>query len=716
MTANRLPAVTRTRGTQPPNVTQQAPAQRQATTRSKPVHHHVRPSRHGFRYRAIIAALTAFVCVCPMIGTTSPASAAALPDDRGYELVSPPDAQGVSTLALLDATSETLLRPFSAVARDGSAVLWRAATALPGDLNSAGLFDVYRSVRGSKAWETNYAGPPRLTGGAIPANPAFTSPNLDQTLWETFNASIDPSDHDPAESAGAAAPFRYQDEYRIGADGTYVHVNRGSIEVPAASEGPSFVGASEDLRKVMFVTDRQLEPDAPVGGTATYWTDGQSTKVVSKDETGAPLVGSIRNIGLSANGSIAVILSEDAKTLYVWSAQTGTTVKAVGPVFPSTPGGGDLGVEAISADGKQVLFFTAAPLTAGDTDTSRDLYQYNTSTGQITLVSAPSGGGGLGNSDACAAGLPNSGRCDVWPVVSSSDGSVVYFVSPEQLVSGQGVDGGVNLYRAAHGDIHYVATIDASDPVFQGGSAGPGFNAVTGPKTRHVRLSPDGSKLLFESRAPLTGYDNAGFLEVYVYDSSSGAVVCASCRPNGTPPTGDSTLYQISGLVGAKIGGDYQMTSANTDEHGDRIFFNSRDAITTEDVNGRNDVYQYTVASRTPALISTGRSPNDSAYLGNGVDGRDVFFYTTDSLVPQDRNGAVYKVYDARVDPFPPPPSEPSSCQGAACRNDEAAPPPGAQGSGRVAPRRPPSSVAPKVAASRVVVSGHDRSRAAARV
>lgn len=659
--------------------------------------YHVGRRRLGSRHRASVALLVACASACPLIGVASSAWAESLPDGRGYELVSPADAGGASAWSLLDPTSQGRLQAWGAVARDGSAVIWRATTALPGVPESSGLFDTYRSVRGSGSWESGYAAMPRLTGGVIPPDLQFASPNVDRLLWDTFNATTDPSDHDPAGSVPMSDPHRYQDLYVTGADGSIVHVNRGSIEVPVASEGPGFIGASEDLRKVMFTSDRQLEPEAPAGGaTSTYWTDGQTTKWISKDETGAPLTGDFHSIGLSGDGSLATILSEDRKTLYAWSAQSDVTVKAVGPVFPSAAQG-DVVVDSISADGKRIFFSTAESLSGDDTDTSRDLYKYDTSNHQTTLVSVPSGGGPLGNSDGCAASLPSHAQCDVSPVIESRDGSVVYFVSPERLVSGQGVDGGVNLYRAAGGEIRFVATLDPSDPVFEG-------NGVTTVRTRHVRLTPDSSKLLFESRAKLTGYDNAGFMEVYLYDPGSGSVVCASCRPSGAPPTADSTLFQYSGPSSPKIGGDPQISSANADEHGDRVFFNSNDAIVPEDVNGRNDVYEFSVASRSPALISSGTSENDSAYMGNGVDGRDVFFITSDSLVPQDHNGNIYKIYDARVGGGFPVPAVPSVCVGAGCRVDEAAPVPGAQGSGRVVARRSPQQSA--VAVSRLVVSG----------
>ncbi len=62
---------------------------------------------------------------------------------------------------------------------------------------------------------------------------------------------------------------------------------------------------------------------------------------------------------------------------------------------------------------------------------------------------------------------------------------------------------------------------------------------------------------------------------------------------------------------------------------------------------------------QTPQLISTGGSPFDSSLLSASADGTDAFFFTRDTLVPQDENGTLAKVYDAREDggfPFLPDP------------------------------------------------------------
>lgn len=605
-----------------------------------------------------------------------PSPAAALPDNRAYELVSPPDLGGASVVPLADSTDSGLSERWSVVATDGDSVLWRTITAPPSAPDSTGFVDAYRSARDDDGWKSTFVSPPSDTGGASTANPLFASPDTDRLLWQTFNATIDPSDDDPV--AGAPSPSQFGDLYRFDAAGPFVRQNLGSITVPVAQENVSFFGASRDLDKVVFGDDRPLEPGVPPGG-GVYQRDGETTRLVSKDEAGVPFPAAFTSLTVfrsSGNGSVVAFTTADKRVLYVWSEDVDATVKAAGPVLPSAPQGGDLQLDSISEDGRKVFFTTAESLSADDTDTSSDLYAYDTVGHDVTLLSAPSRGGLGGNSDGCAAPVPGNGRCDVAPVTEAEDGSRAYFVSPEQIVPGEGVDGGVNLYLTRDGEIRFIATLDPTDPVF----------GLGGIRDRHVRVTADGAKLLFESRAALANYNNNGRSEVYVYDSVSGALICASCRPNGSAPTGDSFLAFDSSLP-QLVYGAAPSSPANADQHGGRIFFNSYDAIVPKDTNGRGDVYQYTVSSRTPALISSGTSENDSGYLGNGVDGRDVMFLTVDTLVPQDHNGNVYKLYDARVDggfpianPLPP-------CQGAACRPDEVAPLPAPQATGRIVPR-----------------------------
>src|SRR5262249_36980649 len=142
---------------------------------------------------------------------------------------------------------------------------------------------------------------------------------------------------------------------------------------------------------------------------------------------------------------------------------------------------------------------------------------------------------------------------------------------------------------------------------------------------------------------PFTGYDNYGHFEVFRYDLPEDTIDCVSCNPTRARATGDASMAR-NGL-------------SLTDDG--RVFFNSTEALAPRDLNGRKDAYEWSPKTKQPELISTGGSPFDSNLLSASADGTDVFFFTRDTLVPQDKNGSLAKVYDAREKggfPFLPDP------------------------------------------------------------
>jgi hypothetical protein len=78
-----------------------------------------------------------------------------------------------------------------------------------------------------------------------------------------------------------------------------------------------------------------------------------------------------------------------------------------------------------------------------------------------------------------------------------------------------------------------------------------------------------------------------------------------------------------------------------------QLFFNSNDALAARDLDKRQDVYKWD--GGVPELISTGTSQFDASLLGASADGTDAFFFTRDRLVPEDANGILVKLYDARA-------------------------------------------------------------------
>ena len=580
---------------------------------------------------------------------------ASLSECRAYELVSTPDLGGPSARPVNDPASTQAWAP---VAAGGDAAIWGTDAVLPGHDSEGKSNEFYVSRRGPTGWTQTFVSPPGSKVRA-PSVLVFATLDLDRLIWLTFDATIDPADPDSVDGL-STTDQRFKDLYREEPDGSFVWLTRSSAELPAGGENIIFGAASADAQRVLFGFDRQLELGAPP--YSVYERAGQTTTLVSRDENGAPLENA-RVAAVSDDGSMVAFGTSDG--LYLRHSDIAHSIQLV-------PGQG--GFESLSADGSRAVFNTGVSLTADDEDASVDLYEYNADTGALMRISAPSGspaGSDPGNRDDCASPLSGSFSCGVAAVAVTRDGSKIYFVSPEQLDGTRGTEGAPNMYLREGDETRYIATLDSGDPDF---GAGSGANA-SGPNSRHVRLTPDGSKLLLESRARLTAYDNAGHVEVYLYDPAADGLICASCRPSGDPPTGDASLREAAtGSNNQGFAAD-PLYLANSDEHGRRLFFQSSDGILPRDRNGKTDVYEYDVASGTTSLISTGQGTAESGYYGNSLDGRDVFFFSTDKLAPQDQSLGSYKLYDARIGGGFAATTSPPPCRGDGCQGQMSAPP-----------------------------------------
>ena len=185
----------------------------------------------------------------------------------------------------------------------------------------------------------------------------------------------------------------------------------------------------------------------------------------------------------------------------------------------------------------------------------------------------------------------------------SADGSHVYFISEEE-VGGAGEAGKPNLYVWSSGSIRYVVTVSPSDLVRTSGQqgmppaltnwtdyavtpAGPGAHVTVGPGADSSRTTPDGSVLIFESKAQLTPpYDNAGRTEIYRWDDEAETLTCVSCNPSGTAASGDARLQELRLLYPSTL-------VQNLTADGNRVFFETNEALAPQDTDGVNDIYEW---------------------------------------------------------------------------------------------------------------------------
>jgi hypothetical protein len=316
----------------------------------------------------------------------------------------------------------------------------------------------------------------------------------------------------------------------------------------------------------------------------------------------------------------------------------------------------DIRVVEETADGAKVFFLDAA----NTVESEPDLYEYDVSSRQLTDLTVDKNGG----EHADVRGILGIGG------EGAGVGSYVYFVAGGLLASGAspggcGVNGngsasgtGCNLYLRHAGTTTFVATLAPGDEAGEQGSAG--VVGITNPRDwpplpfmRTAVVSPNGRYVAFVD-VPRSGPDT-GVREIFRYDAGMvtngepSSLVCVSCSPTGTIAVPEAILPSSPRAL---INGANRQRSMLDDG---RVFFSTTAALVSQDVNRQVDVYEWEAGA--PRLISGGTSELDrSVFTDASANGSDVFFTTSQSLVPQDSDGIV-DVYDAREGGgFPPPP------------------------------------------------------------
>lgn len=334
-----------------------------------------------------------------------------------------------------------------------------------------------------------------------------------------------------------------------------------------------------------------------------------------------------------------------------------------------------------TADGKTVYIRSSEQLTPDDHDNSADLFVWHEeSPDTLTRVSVGDFGNS-GNEDECGGASWSGGGCSIEvtdfrayaklggflngsgqggntisdQTIASESGDI-YFLSPERLVAGKGEVGEANLYLYRQGEVKYVTTMKGQPTcTFLELVGGCGSSPVA-----RMEVTPDGSHMAFITSSNVTGYDSAGHTEMYKYDPESGRVVCASCRPDGKPPVGE-TLGSQNGRFITEDG---------------RVFFSeTADPLVPKDTDEVEDVYEFSEGHAQ--LISAGTGSALTGYdgyntqfaagglVGVSANGVDAYISTIDTLTSQDHNGTRYKIYDARVNGGFPAERVPPDCEAA---------------------------------------------------
>jgi hypothetical protein len=580
---------------------------------------------------------------CPNAALRAGASAP-LPDCRAYELVTRPDAGGP-----IGASFEGERFGMVQASPDGDAVSFELNTgALPGT-EASGYWhgDPYLATRSASGWSTEHVGPTGTMSSK--PKPGSFSPGQGYSFFTAAgegSAVIDPR----------TTYLRYP-------DGRSELIGRGSIDIDASAGGRLI---TEGGTHVIFETDnfdpagaQKLEPNAPEEGTTAVYdrardplTGIEQTHVVSLlpgEITPAPEQHATF-AGASPEGE--GIAFRIGTTLYLRVGNEVTHEIGTGVEFAGLADGGERvfylrggDLEAFDAPSEEVTDFTGADIAAA---TPVNVAPQGT---RAYFVSETATGAANPNGDTAQAGEQNL-------YLAEEDPAGEIQVSFIATVTELDVEGLFNAGVGArgHGLGLWIEALQKRQPAIVSS-----------------RLTPDGATFVFQSRANLDGYDSGEAAQIYRYSHLEGRLHCVSCPPTKTAASGGAYLQSLFTMESSAFGGPYSFVPALRAD-GERLFFESTEALVSGDTDGLRDVYEWEEegvggcrrAGGCVYLISPRASGDDEYLYGHSSDGEDVFFTTDEVLVAGDQT--ILSVYDARVGGGFATPVPSAECLGEACQ------------------------------------------------
>jgi hypothetical protein len=675
----------------------------------------------------LFSTMASSLFLLPMIGPMV-AKSASLPDNRIYEMVTPgsnynadvyvPDALGP---AFVNNAGESVTElPFQ-VSLSGEAVAYVADPTVEGTGDTGdGEGNEYISRR--------------LPNGSWGAPQDIEPGGIDSAFYEGFSGSLSLgimqagsylestiaplSEQAPAE--GYAVLYAHNTATTLFSplfttrppDRSPSEFQTSKIPTiyPVAPNELAYAGMSAYSNEYLFEANDALTPNAPASiETANNLYASKNGRLsmvnVLPDGTAAPgatFGGPPKGIpgenppdfegAISSDGSKIFWTYQNSghSSLYVSENVGSPTEKAVEVDASQMSGGGGGGqFWAANKEGSKVFF--TAPDTAKLTTTTIsgsgvNLYEYQVAPRRLVDLTA--------TSNAQVEGVLGEGE-------NKHQEYTLYFVAKGVLskesnrYGGTAVEGSDNLYMLSQSMVEeghepkFIMGLSHEDGAYTFPPLGRADIAEYGdwqPGLGHrtAEVEDGGEALVFMSNnAAGTGefveVENRRLEEVYVYEASTGELVCASCGRVGVKP--QATLESKVGL-----GAFLPVSWSNTvlpqwmSADGSRVFFDSDEPLVPEDTNGEQDVYEWErqgagdceVKGGCVYLLSGGAGPTSSWLIGGSESGNDVFFVSREDLVADDKD-ETYNLFDARVNGVQP--VLPPTCTGTGCQGLPASPP-----------------------------------------
>lgn len=495
---------------------------------------------------------------------------------------------------------------------------------------------------------------------------------------------------------------------------------------PSSSNGASDAGferVSADAGCVAFSTNEALTSDDSDPTSDVFKRCGTTTTLVSLGATGAVSVP-----GMSEDGNCVYLRTdqpltgagEDTDLSFDIFKNCGGSLSRVSLGAQGGNGAFNAFFNGAAADGSCVVFSTGEQIEADDTDTVGDIYKRCGS----TTARQSTGDGVNGNNNATATNFN----------AVSADGSCVLFNTGDALLGADG-DAVTDIYKRCanstttlvsqgsqaglgnpsggfgmtpDGNCAVFGTVDALEPA----DANAAFDlykrcgstttlvsldAVPGNDGHAVDfegLSDDGSCVLFGTQEKLLIGDTD--VENDLYRNCSGVVQILSQGPTGGnasigsvfvwggTPSGSCGLFSSDEALTANDtdssndvyehcgnpGTTTLLTATSTEatstdlegfsDDGTRVFLQGTETLTGDDLDANADVFesQGGVLTRISKGPVGGNGAGDAIFDASSADGSRVILETPESLVAEDTDGLT-DLYALTFAPPPPPPGPP---------------------------------------------------------
>jgi hypothetical protein len=282
---------------------------------------------------------------------------------------------------------------------------------------------------------------------------------------------------------------------------------------------------------------------------------------------------------------------------------------------------------------------------------------------------------------------------------SGDDGSHVYFDSTGVLTGeeknengGKAEEGKENLYvyDTLTGKTAFIAQALPGGDIAEGQIEAQVNGCPSAELGEPIEPGCEGGRFfVFTTTAHVTPGDTGDSAQVFEYDAGSGSdpptLVRISTGEAGYAENGNGNARSARIAI-PKFGesgnlaqaGPFEMNTRAVSDDGSTVIFSSSGALSPRAVNdlqpqpGPSDIYEW--HEGVVSLISTGHSLTSDIHPAITPSGRDIFFTSTEGIVPQDTDGLA-SLYDARIDGgFAAAVVPAGGCNGDACQGPPSVP------------------------------------------